>query len=530
MICPSCQEPNSDEAEACFTCGMALHALTQGAVLAGRYVIRQPLGRGGMGHVYRAYDRILEEDVAIKVIRAELVREPEMARRFRSETRLARKVSHPNVCRIHEYGEERGLRFLSMEFVEGLELKRLLKDGALRPADGFAIALQAAEGLHAVHAHRIVHRDLKPTNIMVDRRGVVRLMDFGIAKEAETEAGLTGSGQLMGTPEYMSPEQARGGRVGYASDVYALGCVVFEMFTGRPPFRADTPLNTLYMHVHDPAPLAQSALPPGVEGVLRRPLAKDPADRPTAAAFAEALRQAAAGQGVGAADLPGLVAGVSSGVRSPQAIPTPAEVTSTLGGERRLETGWPSTTVRESRRWRLGCVAFCLAAAAVLVGGVLRSREGAWVPEPVPSPEGPMPTIAMTPFPSPSVSPLAPTPLPTRPPASPPALPRPSPSARVSTGPPPAPPHAAVVTAPPVPTGTLSLVIVPPSEVSVDGASLGTVSLRELSLAAGAHAVRIVHPDYKPLQRKVTIEVGLTERLVVDLGEKGIPRPRSSPP
>jgi serine/threonine-protein kinase len=544
MICPSCQQPNSDEAESCFTCGMALHALTQGAVLASRYVIRQPLGRGGMGHVYRAYDRILEEDVAIKVIRAELVREPDMASRFRSETRLARKVSHPNVCRIHEYGEDRGLRFLSMEFVEGLELKRLLRDGALGPAHAFAIGIQAAEGLHAVHAHRIVHRDLKPTNIMVDRRGVVRLMDFGIAKEAETEAGLTGSGQLMGTPEYMSPEQARGGKIGYASDVYALACVVYEMFVGLPPFRADTPLNTLYMHVHDPPPLGQARLPPSLHPVLRRALAKDPAQRYTAATLAEALREAAKAEGHptiamggGAhptADLSTLVAGVAGPV--PTRPPGPGEGAGGTGGMRTTTLGgagerrsWQLTTARESRRWRWAFAALSGAAGLMLVAGLLRSRTSLWPPEPsVPpptvAPASPVqesaapPAASAEPAPSVAAGPRAPAP------ATPgPSLPAsPVVAARSET---PRPPSAALPL-----TGTLSLVIVPPSEVTVDGASLGTVSLREVPLHPGSHAVRIVHPDYKPLQRKVMIEPGLTERLVLDLGEKGIPRSRASAP
>jgi serine/threonine protein kinase len=220
-------------------------------VLGERYVIHKPLGRGGMGHVYQAHDRILEDDVAIKVIRGDFSRDTELARRFRSEIRLARRISHRNVCRIHEYGEDAGVRYLCMEFVDGVDLKRLLRDDALSAGDAFAVGIQAAEGLEAVHALGIIHRDLKPSNIMIDHRGVVRLMDFGIAKEIESEAGLTGSGHLLGTPEYMSPEQAQGLAVGYSSDVYALGCVIYECFAGRPPFRADTPVNTLYMHVHE---------------------------------------------------------------------------------------------------------------------------------------------------------------------------------------------------------------------------------------------------------------------------------------
>jgi eukaryotic-like serine/threonine-protein kinase len=535
MNCPSCQQPNTDEAEACFTCGMAMHALTHGAVLASRYVIRQPLGRGGMGHVYRAYDRTLEEDVAIKVIRSEFVKEPEMARRFRSEIRLARKVSHRNVCRIHEYGEERGLGFLSMEFVEGMELKRLLREGALSAAYAFDVAVQAAEGLQAVHAHGIVHRDLKPTNIMVDRRGVVRLMDFGIAKEAETEAGLTGSGQLMGTPEYMSPEQARGEKVGYASDVYALGCVVYEMFTGRPPFRADTPLNTLYMHVHDPPPLDDVRLPTALGPVLRRALAKDPAVRHGAAELADALRHAAAAERVPPVDLSALVTGVAGEVslRAGGHLlggGTGSMVTTTLGGAAGEAPSLGLPTLRESRRWRWAFAALSAAAGAVFVLGTLQSRAPEEPPAPSPA-LSPAPAVA----PPAPVSPAAASPRPSEAPAP---SPRATPRASVRPSPAPAVPAPStssppVAVAPPPPSpalGTLSLVIVPPAEVTVDGTTLGTVSLREVPLAPGPHAVRVLHPDYKPLQRKVVIDAGRTERLVLDLGEKGIPRRGAASP
>jgi serine/threonine protein kinase len=302
MICPSCKAPNDDLAEACFTCGRALSALTHGAIIAGRYEVLSPLGRGGMGMVYKAHDRMLDETVAIKVLRSEFANTDEMAQRFRHEIKLARKVSHRNVCRIHEYGEDAGIRYISMEFVEGTDLKQLARErgGCLGHEEGFDIAIQTADGLQAIHDVGIVHRDLKTTNIMRDERGLVRLMDFGIAKieaaERSTGAGLTSAGQIMGTPEYMSPEQCLGEKLDHRSDLYALGIVIYEMFVGTVPFRGDTPVATLFKHIQDPVPfegLAAARIPLAAVPVLRRALAKNRADRfASASAAADALRRA----------------------------------------------------------------------------------------------------------------------------------------------------------------------------------------------------------------------------------------------
>ena len=213
MLCPACQAPNDDTADACFTCGRAFAALTRGTLIAGRYEVLSPLGKGGMGMVYKAQDRMLDEAVAIKVLRSEFAHTAEMAKRFRHEIKLARKVSHRNVCRIYEYGEEQGVRYISMEFVEGTDLRQLMDErgGWLEVEEACEVALQAAEGLQAIHDVGIIHRDLKTTNIMRDSRGAVRLMDFGIAKVESTDLhGLTITGQVMGTPEYMSPEQCFG--------------------------------------------------------------------------------------------------------------------------------------------------------------------------------------------------------------------------------------------------------------------------------------------------------------------------------
>jgi serine/threonine protein kinase len=298
MICPSCKAPNDDFAEACFTCGRGFSTLTHRAVIAGRYEVLKPLGRGGMGTVYKAHDRMLDETVAIKVLRSEFANTPEMAQRFRHEIKLARKVTHRNVCRIHEYGEERDLRYISMEFVEGADLKQVMRErgGTLVADEALELAVQMAEGLQAIHDVGIVHRDMKTANVMRDARGLVRLMDFGIAKigggKASDAAALTCTGQIMGTPEFMSPEQCLGETLDHRSDLYALGIVLYELLTGALPFRGDTAVATLFKHIQDPVPLENVLIPAAVP-VLHQALAKNRADRyPSAADMAEALHRA----------------------------------------------------------------------------------------------------------------------------------------------------------------------------------------------------------------------------------------------
>jgi serine/threonine protein kinase len=302
MICPACKALNDDSAEACFTCGRALTALTQGSVIAGRYEIQSPLGKGGMGMVYKAFDRELEETVAIKVLRAEFANTGEMAKRFRHEVKQARKVSHRNVCRIHDYGDDGGVRFISMEYVEGTDIKQLARErgGYLEADEAFDVAIQSAEGLQAIHDVGIIHRDLKTSNIMLDSTGRVRLMDFGIARtgggDHSSSSGLTSTGQIMGTPEYMSPEQCLGDKIDHRSDIYALGIAVYEIFSGTVPFRGDTPVATLFKHIQDPVPFegpVAGRIPLAAVPVLRKALAKNRADRyDNASAMADGLRKA----------------------------------------------------------------------------------------------------------------------------------------------------------------------------------------------------------------------------------------------
>ncbi|HEV7502312.1 MAG TPA: serine/threonine-protein kinase, partial [Vicinamibacteria bacterium] len=299
MICPACAA-DTGSSGICPSCGALVEAKgLAGTVVAGRYEVRERLGAGGMGVVYKAHDRLLDEIVALKVLRRDITGSDEMARRFLGEIRLARAVSHRNVCRIHDYGEEGGLRYVSMAYVEGVDLGRLLgQRGRFAGGEAAALCAQVAEALSAIHQEGIVHRDLKPGNVMIDPRGVARVMDFGIAKHSDNAAslGMTGTGQIIGTPTYMSPEQIRGEKLDGRADLYSLGVVVYELVTGRAPFKGDTPLATLFKHVNEAPPLTgpeSTIVPTPLLPILVRALAKDRKDRfPTARDMADALAQA----------------------------------------------------------------------------------------------------------------------------------------------------------------------------------------------------------------------------------------------
>jgi len=306
MTCPSCQAPNPAAATTCERCGRSLgKTLVKGTLVASRYQILSAMGRGGMGVVYKAHDRVLDEPVALKVLRPEIAEDPEMTRRFQSEIKLARKVTHRNVCRIHEYGQDGALAYISMELISGTDLKEVVRvQGGLMADGAFEVALEIGAGLQAIHDVGIIHRDLKTQNILIDSRGLVRLLDFGIAKERGSQH--TATGLIIGTPEYMSPEQARGERIDQRSDIYAYGIVAFELFTGRVPFTGESAIALLYQQVNTKPPLDDPALPASIVPVLARALAKSPADRyPTVRSMLEELRQAhAAYQGAPSAPAP----------------------------------------------------------------------------------------------------------------------------------------------------------------------------------------------------------------------------------
>ena len=534
MICPGCQRVNEDQAEHCFYCGRALDALTEGVLLVGRYEVLRPIGRGGMGRVYKARDRVLDDDVAIKVLRHELVQDPEMARRFMSEIKLARKVSHPNVCRIHDYGEDSGLLFISMEYIDGQGLKERLQ-ATPSVEEAFEVVLQIARGLAAVHGHGIIHRDFKASNIMLTRGGVVKLMDFGIAKDAFADTtGVTREGQVMGTPEYMSPEQAGGLKLDFRSDIYSLGCVVFEIFTGDAPFRGSSALATLYKHVQEEPRLDHPGLPQSLRPVLACALAKEPEERyASVAEFLTAL------EGARAEIAP---------EEATQLLPRPARVpgppTSTIdGGEPLLprrptpagptpRTPIPARPDGTKDRWRDHrrelLLLVLLALTAIVVARLpLRPPDPpadgpAWTPPPraLPTPTPlqvadaeltpPEPDGAVPSSPGPAASATAPRDT---------APPTPSPAATTPPSPPPS-------TVTPPPRGSLKLVVSPAAEVTVDGEPYGNVTLREIPLAPGRHVVRVIHPEYEALQRVVTISDGIETPLVIDLREKGIRKTR----
>jgi serine/threonine protein kinase len=294
MQCPACGAEIADSLTVCPACGAPVPALAPGTLLAGRYEIQELLGAGALGRVYRALDRTLNEAVAVKVLHPETTRSAEITRRFRNEIKLARRVRHVNVCAIHEYGEEGPLRFVAMELVEGADLQRVLREkGPLPPAEIYEVALQVARGLGAIHDAGVIHRDLKTSNIVRDHTGAVRLLDFGIAKR-RTPTGtlaLTNVERVVGTPEYMSPEQIRGDDLDPRSDIYSFGIVLFELCTGTLPFEGKTPLDTMLRQVNEPPPLygdRAARIPPALLSLLRRLLAKDPAGRPTAARELEA--------------------------------------------------------------------------------------------------------------------------------------------------------------------------------------------------------------------------------------------------
>lgn len=271
--------------------------LAVGDQLAGRYRVEQFLDRGGMGEVHRALDELLDTPVALKIVRPEIAQDPAALRSFKQEVLLARSISHPNVCRIFDLGwdETRQLAYLTMEFLPGETLRsRIVSQGPLAPEDSLELIRQLADGLDAAHRAGVIHRDFKSVNVMLvpDPDGDVEravIMDFGLAVEVRPAAPHDGPAPprgIAGTPAYMSPEQVTGRPLTPASDLYALGVVLFEMVTARLPFRHDTPLQMALAHLEDPVPLLPefTALKSGWRHTILRLLSKDPADRYACAA------------------------------------------------------------------------------------------------------------------------------------------------------------------------------------------------------------------------------------------------------
>jgi Protein kinase domain len=267
-----------------------------GDVIAGHRVDRV-VGRGGMGVVYAAVDLALDRTVALKLIAPELAAEPGFRQRFMTESRIAASLDHPNVVPIYRAGEEDGTLFLAMRLIDGDDLRTIVeRDGPLAPARAAAVVAQVAAALAAAHARDLVHRDIKPANVLVTADGHCYLTDFGLVKDLSATAGATATGAVLGTLDYVAPERIRGGATGPATDVYALGCVLFFALTGRVVFPLDAPERKLWAHVSEPPPTVSALRPEAgtaFDAVVDRALAKDPGDRyESAPALAAAAREA----------------------------------------------------------------------------------------------------------------------------------------------------------------------------------------------------------------------------------------------
>ncbi len=296
ITCPKCHSENSETKQFCGDCGTAfpsskgirteatetiqtpIRELTTGSTFAGRYQVIEELGHGGMGRVYKVQDTKIGEKIALKLIRPEADLDKNSVERFSNELKLARKIRHKNVCQMFDLGEDQGTRYITMEYVHGEDLKQLIrKVGRLSPGQAIGIARQVCDGLDEAHKLGVIHRDLKPQNIMIDEDGRARIMDFGIARSLSAK-GITGAGVMIGTPEYMSPEQVEGKETDQRSDIYSLGVILYEMVTGRVPFEGDTPFTVGVKHKSempkDPKEI-NAQIPDDLDRLILRCLEKD---------------------------------------------------------------------------------------------------------------------------------------------------------------------------------------------------------------------------------------------------------------
>jgi serine/threonine-protein kinase len=356
-----------------------------------RYRLVERIAAGGMGEVWRAHDETLDRDVAVKVLLPDSAQDEGFVERFRSEARLSSQLSHPNVGTVHDFGEHDGQAFLVMELMTGEPLSSLINERAPLPqAEVTEILHQTALALQAAHDAGVVHRDVKPANIVVDPQGYAKLTDFGIAR-ALGEASLTQTGEVLGTPHYLAPEQAKGAQAGPLSDVYALAVVGYEMITGQRPFSGESIVATALAHVSQPAPQLSDDVAEPLRTTVMSALAKDPAQRPQSAAeFAEALRLTPGEvpqhlvAGAAAAVTP-VISGAPSDLAPDDPLPTSVLPTPAIPGP----AGGDGTSVEpddavehDTRRpgWLLPAAAAALVLLVVVVAIALSGRGSAQTP------------------------------------------------------------------------------------------------------------------------------------------------------
>ena len=367
----------------------------EGTVLAGRYRVHRRLGEGGMGRVYEAEHLELGRRVAVKVMRRKYADQKAMVERFRVEARSASKIGHPNVVQVFDYGTTAaGEGFIVMELLTGAPLSEVIKQqGPMELGRALSILSEVATALRAAHQSGVIHRDLKPANIFLirvnaDERERVRVLDFGMAKLIDIVAsgdhgGLTQAGEILGTPEYMAPEQAIGGEIDRRIDIYALGCVAYEMWTGTPPFSGPNYVTVLAKHMDEKPPRIRDVrdAPPALEQLVARALAKNPEDRPAdMGAVITALQRIAEDEGVAAS------------MAAPRAADLPSMPS--LGQSMRSGSRTSSTKRRFTRMKRRTRQNLTIGAAALLLlaaGAVGERRFG-----PPPPPKGPATLVLAT--------------------------------------------------------------------------------------------------------------------------------------
>ena len=520
----------------------------EGMVLGNRYTLTEPIASGGMGDVWKASDSVLGRQVAVKVMRPDASSEPTFADRFRDEARHTASLTHPNIATVYDYGEDGGDAYLVMELVEGEPLSQLITRGPMAPQQTRSVLGQAALALAAAHAAGVVHRDVKPANILLTPEDRVKLTDFGIARAIDS-AGHTRTGEVLGTPHYLAPEQALGRTATGASDIYALGVVGHEMLTGRKPFDSGSAVATALAHVNDAVPPLPGSVPADLRRIVESCMAKDPAARPTsAAALAAALGMPVGGlthvdpatSVFNAAD----TGAASTQVVQPVAVPRgatevmPGRVPPRRGADpvRRGAPPPPGQTRRRSGAgwwWLPALVA--LAAIAFFVWQYASNNTATPTPDPTatvsrttatPAPTTtPIPSLPTASTPPPTTLPPTTLPPTTPPPTTPPPSTPPPSTPPPSTPPPSTPPPTTPPPTTPPPTTPPPTTTAPPATgqikskdyvgKNVDEATAGlttsgftNIKRQPVASKEPAGTVTAVSPDRKvPLSQQITLSV-----------------------